>query len=84
MRQLICGLVSLGMVAGSVANVQAGEKADPQAIVAKAIAAMEGRDFVLPEDVQTVGPWAINHRMKFSASTAFARSEEFIKSVTVE
>jgi hypothetical protein len=42
MRKLICGSVVLCVAAGSAANLRAGEKLEPQAIVAKAIAAMGG------------------------------------------
>jgi MoxR-like ATPase len=52
--------------------------------VARAWAFLDGRDFVLPEDVQNVGPWAINHRMKFPSSAAFEKSKEFLASIPVE
>lgn len=52
--------------------------------VARAWAFLDGRDFVLPEDVQATGPWVINHRMKFPTTTAFDKSKEFILSIPVE
>ena len=52
--------------------------------VAKAWAYLDGRDFILPEDVQVTGPWVINHRMKFPTSSAFEKSKEFILSIPVE
>lgn len=52
--------------------------------VARAWAFLAGRDFVLPEDVQTVGPWVINHRMKFSSASAFEKSKEFLLSLSVD
>ena len=51
---------------------------------ARAWAFLAGRDFVIPEDVQAVGPWVINHRMRFPSSSAFDKSKEFILSLPVE
>jgi MoxR-like ATPase len=52
--------------------------------VARAWAYLDGRDFVLPEDVQATGPWVINHRMKFPTNTAFEKSKEFLLGIPVE
>jgi MoxR-like ATPase len=52
--------------------------------VARAWAFLDGRDFVLPEDVQSTGPWVINHRMKFASGAAFEKSKEFLLSIPVE
>jgi len=52
--------------------------------VAQAWAYLAGRDFVLPEDVQSVGPWVINHRMRLPSTVAFEKSKEFILSLPVE
>jgi MoxR-like ATPase len=52
--------------------------------VARAWAYLDARDFVLPEDVQAIGPWVINHRMKLSNATAFEKSREFISNISVE
>lgn len=52
--------------------------------VARAWAYLDGRDFVLPEDVQNIGPWVINHRMKFSTNTAFEKTKEFLLGIPVE
>jgi MoxR-like ATPase len=51
---------------------------------AKAWAFLAGRDFVVPEDVQSVAPWVINHRMRFPGGTAVERSREFIHSLPAE
>ncbi len=51
---------------------------------ARAWAFLEGRDFVLPEDVQSVGPWVINHRMKMPSGSAFDKSKEFLLGISVE
>lgn len=51
---------------------------------ARAWAFLEGRDFVLPEDVQSVGPWVINHRLKLPSSTAHDKSKEFLLGIPVE
>lgn len=51
---------------------------------ARAFAFLAGRDFVMPEDVQSVGPWVINHRMKFASSSAFDKSKEFLLTIPVE
>ncbi|MGE4132957.1 MAG: AAA family ATPase [Bdellovibrionales bacterium] len=51
---------------------------------ARAFAFLAGRDFVVPEDVQTVGPWVINHRMRFPTGSAFQKSKEFILSLAAE
>lgn len=50
----------------------------------RAWAFLEGRDFVLPEDVQAVAPWVINHRMKMPGGSAYEKSKEFILSIPVE
>lgn len=50
----------------------------------KAWAYLAGRDFVMPEDIQSVGPWVINHRMKFPSASAFDKSKEFLLTVPVE
>ena len=52
--------------------------------VARAWAFLDGREFILPEDVQSVGPWVINHRMKFPTNGAFERTREFIAGIPVE
>lgn len=49
---------------------------------ARAWAFLAGRDYVMPEDVQNVGPWVINHRMRSASSVEKAR--EFILSVPVD
>jgi MoxR-like ATPase len=51
---------------------------------AKAWAFLAGRDFVVPEDVQAVAPWVINHRMRFPGGAAFERSREFVNSLPAE
>lgn len=50
----------------------------------RAWAYIAGREFVMPEDVQSVGPWVINHRMKFATASAFDKSKEFLLTVPVE
>lgn len=50
----------------------------------RAWAFLAGREFVLPEDVQAVGPWVINHRMKMPTATAFEKSKEFLLGIPVE
>lgn len=52
--------------------------------VARAWAYLDGRDFVLPEDVQSIGPWVINHRLKFPTHSAFEKTKEFLLSIPVE
>lgn len=52
--------------------------------VAQAWAYLAGREFVLPEDVQDVAPWVINHRMRLPSNSAFAKSKEFVQSIPVE
>lgn len=52
--------------------------------VAQVWAYMAGRDFVLPEDVQAVAPWVINHRMRLPSASAFEKSKEFVLSIPVE
>lgn len=52
--------------------------------VSRAWAFLKGRDFVMPEDVQVVAPWVINHRMRLPTQTAFEKSKEFILSLPVE
>jgi MoxR-like ATPase len=51
---------------------------------ARAWGYLSGREFVLPEDVQSVGPWVINHRMKFPTASAFEKTKEFLAQVPVE
>lgn len=51
---------------------------------ARAWAYLSGRDFVLPEDVQAVGPWVINHRMRLPTSSAYSRTREFLAGIAVE
>lgn len=51
---------------------------------AKAWAYLSGRDFVIPEDVQGVAPWVINHRMRFNSASAFEKSKEFVLSISIE
>jgi MoxR-like ATPase len=50
----------------------------------RAWAFLTGRDFVVPEDVQLVAPWVVNHRMRLPSQTAFEKSKEFIQSLPVE
>ncbi len=50
----------------------------------RAWAFLAGRDFALPEDVQAVGPWVINHRMRYPSVSAFEKSREFILSLPAE
>jgi len=51
---------------------------------AKSWAFLAGRDFVVPEDVQAVSPWVINHRMRYPSVSAFEKSREFILSLPAE
>lgn len=51
---------------------------------AKAWAHLNGRDFVVPEDVQSVSPWVINHRMRYPSASAYEKSREFILSLPAE
>jgi MoxR-like ATPase len=51
---------------------------------ARAIAFLAGRDYVIPEDVQFVGPWVINHRMRFTSGSALSKAKEFILSLPVD
>ncbi len=51
---------------------------------ARAWAFLAGRDFVLPEDVQAVGPWVVNHRMRLPTSSAYDKTKEFLATVAVE
>jgi len=51
---------------------------------ARAWAYLAGRDFVLPEDIQAVGPWVINHRMKLPTASAYDKTKEFLAGITVE
>lgn len=51
---------------------------------ARAWSFLAGRDFVLPEDVQAVGPWVVNHRMRLPTSSAYDKTKEFLASVAVE
>jgi MoxR-like ATPase len=52
--------------------------------VARAWAYLDGRDYVLPEDVQSIAPWVINHRMKLPTAAAFEKSREFVSNIPVE
>ena len=52
--------------------------------VARAWGYLAGRDFVLPDDVQAVAPWVINHRLRLPSSEAFRRAREFTLSVPVD
>lgn len=52
--------------------------------MAQAWAYLAGREFVLPEDVQDVAPWVINHRMRLPSAVAFENSKEFVLSLPVE
>lgn len=52
--------------------------------MSRAWAYLAGRSFVLPEDVQAVGPWVINHRLRLPTATAFERAKEFVSAVPVE
>lgn len=52
--------------------------------VARAWAYLDGRDFVLPEDVQSIAPWVVNHRMRWPTASAFEKAREFVASVPVE
>jgi MoxR-like ATPase len=51
---------------------------------ARAWAFLAGRDFVLPEDVQAVGPWVVNHRMRLPTSSAYDKTKEFLATVAIE
>lgn len=51
---------------------------------ARAWAYLGGRDFVLPEDVQAVGPWVINHRMRLPTASAYDKTREFLAGIAVE
>ncbi len=51
---------------------------------ARAWAYLEGRDFVLPEDIQAVGPWVMNHRMKLPTASAYDKTREFFATIAVE
>lgn len=50
----------------------------------RAWAYLAGRDFVLPEDIQSVGPWVINHRMRLPSASAFDKAKEFLLGIPVE
>ena len=52
--------------------------------LARAWAYLHGRGFVLPDDVQVVAPWVINHRLRFSGANVFRQAEEFVLAVPVE
>ena len=52
--------------------------------VARAWAYLAGRAFVLPDDVQMVAPWVINHRLRLSSTDAFRRARDFTLSVPVD
>jgi MoxR-like ATPase len=51
---------------------------------ARAWAYLAGRDYVMPEDIQDVGPWVINHRMRWPTDAAFERSRDFIQNLPVD
>jgi MoxR-like ATPase len=51
---------------------------------ARAWAYLAGRDFTLPEDVQAVGPWVINHRMKLPTASSYDKTREFLAGIAVE
>lgn len=51
---------------------------------ARAWAFLGGRDFVVPEDIQDVAPWVINHRMRYPTATAYQKAKEFILSLPAE
>lgn len=51
---------------------------------ARAWAYLEGRDYVLPEDVQCVAPWVVNHRLKLSGGSTFEKAREFVRAVPVD
>ena len=38
---------------------------------ARAVAALEGRDFAVPDDVQEVAPWALRHRVMLTPEADF-------------
>ena len=52
--------------------------------VARAWAYLAGRDFTLPDDVQQVAPWVINHRLRFAGGDAFQRAQDFVRGVAVD
>ena len=52
--------------------------------VARAWASLAGREFVVPEDVQMMAPWVINHRMRLPSSVAYEKSREFVQTVAVD
>jgi len=51
---------------------------------ARAWAFLSGREFIIPEDIQAVGPWVINHRMRFAGALAFTQAKEFVLSLPVD
>ena len=51
---------------------------------ARAWAFLAGRDFVMPEDIQAVGPSVINHRMRLPTTSAYDKSREFLASIAVD
>ncbi len=51
---------------------------------ARAWAYLAGRDFVLPEDVQAVGLWVVNHRMRLPTVSAYDKTREFLAGIAVE
>jgi MoxR-like ATPase len=51
---------------------------------ARAWAYLQGRNFVLPEDVQAIGPWAINHRLRWPTVQAFEKAKEFVLGIPVD
>lgn len=50
----------------------------------RAWAFLAGRDYAIPEDVQAVAPWVINHRMRFPSAVAIEKSREFVLSLPAE
>lgn len=52
--------------------------------MAKAWAFLNARDFVLPDDVQSVAPWVINHRLRLPTAVAFTQARDFVAGVPVE
>jgi MoxR-like ATPase len=51
---------------------------------AQAWAYLGGREFVLPDDVQAVAPWVVNHRLGLPTASAFEKAREFVYSLPVE
>jgi len=63
-RELVCGVSTRGAIALYKAS--------------QAIAAMEGRDYVIPEDVVREAPYVLAHRL-FSASGSKADAEQYLQ-----